>query len=402
MNRKPSIEDRILARMGNMFLGIISALAFTVLGFFGHFMFCIGPFLGIFYFVKKVSVDRQAADETRNVLIQSLFALPRGIVVGTVIAVALFAPMRGLAFLAAKYGGSERLFEIFESVLGNSAIDAWIALIGVVFAILAGFAAWRQGLRMKTQIENIPTSKTHSAALGLAEFKGVARAIEDKQQRLTEIVVDSVNLTAVPIDLQNEDTERAIIFQHYLRKTDDQALRITEIRSRFYLEDDSGRILVDPRKASFWDGRIEFFAPSARSIFLEQQFGKGRLSEIRRLDPGDEIYVIGSVEELEETLPTATGSERLVVRPSSRLKPTNLLSRIFLGQARQTHGSDMVDVFFLTDAEEQKAAEVLTQGIGSIWLWVGIMVCLSVPVLVEYWEGLYDWRSIVAFVSNLL
>jgi len=257
-------------------------------------MFCIGPFLGIFYFVNKTSIDQQAADETRNMLVQALLSLPRGIIVGTVIAVACFAPMRGLAFLAAKYGGSERLFEIFKTLPGNSALDAWIELIGIVFAILAGFAAWRQGLRMKTQIENIPTSKTHSAALGLAEFKGVARAIADEQQRLTEVVVDDEKQAAVPIDLQNEDTERTIIFKHHQHKTDDQALRITQVRSRFYLEDDSGQILVDPRKASFWDGRIEFFAPSARSIFLEQQFGKDKRSEIRRLDPGDEVYTIFS------------------------------------------------------------------------------------------------------------
>ena len=121
-------------------------MAFTVVGFFGHFMFYIGPFLGIFYFAKKAFIDQQAADETRNLFVQALaFPAPR-IVVGTVIAVALFAPMRGLAFLAAKYGGSERLFEIFETLPGNSVLDAWIALIGVVFAILAGFAAWHQGL----------------------------------------------------------------------------------------------------------------------------------------------------------------------------------------------------------------------------------------------------------------
>ena len=242
MNRKPSIEDQILSRIGTMFLGIISAFAFTVVGFFGHFMFFIGPFLGIIYFSKKASIDQQSPDENRNFLVQILLSLPRGIVAGTVIAVALFAPMRGLSFLAAKYGGSERLFEIFETLPGNSALDAWIALIGIVFAILAGFAAWRQGLRMKTQIENTPTSKTHSAALGLAEFKGVARSIEDKQERLTEIAVDGEKQAAVPIDLQNEDTERAIIFEHYLRKTDDHPLRTTEIRSRFYLEDDSGQI----------------------------------------------------------------------------------------------------------------------------------------------------------------
>ena len=402
MNPKPSIEDRILSKMGRMLLGLISLLAFTVVGYFGHFMFCIGPFIGIIYFVKKSSIDHQSEQNNRNVFLQALFSLPRGIVAGTVIAAALFAPMRGLAFLTAKYGGSEKLFEIFETLPGNRAIEAWISLIGIVFAIFAGFAAWRQGLRMKIQIENIPTSKAHSAAMGLAEFKGVARAIADKRQRLTEIVLNSEKQAAIPIDLLDEEPENAIIFEHHLRQTDDRASRTTEIKSRFFLEDESGQILVDPRNASFWSGRIEFFAPSARSIFLEQQPGKGNLTEIRRLDPGDEIYVIGSVEELEEAMPTATGSQRLVVRPSSRRISTDVFSRIFFDKARKTHGSDMYDVFFLTDVKELKAAEVLTQGISSIWLWVGIMVCLSVPVLMEYWEGLYEWRSILAFVSEFL
>ena len=75
------------------------------------------------------------------------------------------------------------------------------------------------------------------------------------------------NRPPLPIALQNEDTERTILFKHHQHKGDEQALRITEMRSRFYLEDDSGEILVDPRKASFWDGGIGFFAPLARFYF---------------------------------------------------------------------------------------------------------------------------------------
>jgi hypothetical protein len=399
MDRKPSIEDRILSRLGKSFLALLSLLAFTVVGYFGTFMLLIGPFLGIIYFVQKVRIDQLAAGDNRKMFTQALFSLPRGIVVGTVVAAALYAPMRGLGFLTAKYSGSDTMLEIFETLSGNSVADAWIGLIGVAFNIPAGFAAWRQGLRMKTQIANIPTSKTNSAALGLAEFKGVSRAIEDRRQRLTEIVVNGEKQAAVPEDLQNEDTERAILFAHDQRSTNDRASRITQIRSRFYLEDHSGRILVDPRNVWFWNGAVEFFSPSARSIYLKNKIDGDTLADIRRLDPGDEIYLIGSVEELEDSPPTATGSERLVVRPSSSLKSTNLLRRIILGKDKKTHGSDIYDVFFLTDAKELKAAEVLTKGIGRIWLWVGIMVCLSVPLLVEYREKLFDWAGLAELVS---
>ncbi len=221
---------------------------------------------------------------------------------------------------------------------------------------------------------------------------------------MREIVVDNEKQTAMPKELQEEDAESAILFDHWEKRTE-QGPCSTEIRSRFYLEDVTGRILVDPRKVWFWNGEVEFFSPSARSIYLENRCENrsvgDKLIKVRRLNPGDEIYVIGSVEELKDVSPTASGTERLVLRPSSTLKSTNLLRRIILGHGKKTSRADIYDVFFLTDIKELNAAEVLTKGIGSIWLWVGVMVCLSVPLLVEYWEKLFDWRGLVEIVSIL-
>ena len=383
---------------------------FAFLGKFAPFSVLIGVLIGFAYFIikgrllKKGRIYQLTAAENRKMFLLALFSLFRGIVVGTVIAAAIFAPMRGLGFLVAKFSGSARMIEIFEAFSGNGVIDAWLGLIGVVFTIPAGFAAWHQAFRMRTQIANIPTSKVHAAALGLAEFKGIAREIEDTEDRMREIVVDNEKQTAMPKELQEEDAESAILFDHWEKRTE-QGPCSTEIRSRFYLEDETGRILVDPRKVWFWNGEVEFFSPSARSIYLENRCENrsvgDKLIKVRRLNPGDEIYVIGSVEELEDVSPTASGTERLVLRPSSTLKSTNLLRRIILGHGKKTSRADIYDVFFLTDIKELNAAEVLTKGIGSIWLWVGVMVCLSVPLLVEYWEKLFDWRGLVEIVSIL-
>jgi hypothetical protein len=257
-------------------------------------------------------------------------------------------------------------------------------------------------LRLRTQIINIPTSKVHAAALGLTELKGVAREIEDAETRMREIVIDGEKQTTMPKELQDEDTENAILFEYWEKRTERGSVNI-EIRSRFYLEDETGRILIDPRRVWFWNGEVEFFSPSARSIYLENRNENrsvgDKIIKIRRLNPGDEIYVIGSVEELEDVSPMATGSQRLVLRPSSTLKSTNLLRRIILGHRKQSSRTDIFDVFFLTDLKEPDAAQVLTKGIGSIWLWVGAMVCLSVPLLVEYWEKLFDWRGLFEIVS---
>jgi len=368
------------------------------------FSVLIGILTGFAYFIikerilQKRRIDQLAAVENRKMFLLALFSLIRGIVVGTIVAAALFAPMRGLGFLFAKFSNSDRIIEIFEALSGNGVIDAWLGLIGVAFTIPAGFAAWHQALRIRTQIANIPTSKARAAALGLAEFKGTAREIEATEDRMREIVVDGEKQTGIPKELQGEDAENTILFDYWEKRTEGGALSI-EIRSRFYLEDETGRILVDPRKVLFWNGKVEFFFPSARSIYLENRLEnrsvEDKLVKTRRLNPGDEIYVIGSVEELEDISPTTAGSQRLVLRPSSALKSTNLLRRIVLGHHRKTSRTDIYDVFFLTDLEEINAAQVLTKGIGRIWLWVGVMVCLSVPLLVEYWQKLFDWRGLV-------
>ena len=389
-------------------LGRFSGLAF--IGKFTPFSVLIGILIGFAYFIikgrilQKRRIDQLAAVENRKMFLLALFSLIRGIVVGTVVAAALFAPMRGLGFLVAKFSGSVRMIEVFEALSGNGVIDAWLGLIGVVFPIPAGFAAWYQALRMRTQIANIPTSKARAAALGLAEFKGIAREIEATEDRMREIVVDGEKQTGMPKELQDEDAENTILFDYWEKRTERGSLSI-EIRSRFYLEDETGWILVDPRNVWFWSGEVEFFFPSARSIYLENRLENrsvgDKLVKIRRLNPGDEIYAIGSVEELEDISPTATGSQRLILRPSSTLKSTNLLRRIILGHRKQTSRTDIYDVFFLTDLEELNAAEVLTKGIANIWLWVGVMVCLSVPLLVEYWEKLFDWRGLLNILSNL-
>ncbi len=396
----------VIAMVGGVVVGVVIAnfigrlRGFAFAGDLASHSILIGTLVGLAFFVlkgriyRKRHIDQLASAENRNIYSQALISLLRGAVVGTVGAAALFAPMRGLAFLATKFSGIDFLNEFFTAMSANGVIDAWLGLIGVSFPIPAGFAAWRQGLRIKTQIENIPTGKAHSAALGLAEFKGVARAIADEQKRKTEIIVNGKKQAKVPEALMDDGAATPILYERWVKRTR-RGSKVTQISSRFYLEDNSGRILVDPRGVWFWDGKVHFFSPSARSIYLKKRLeNRSKVNaqiKIRRLNPGDEIYLIGAVEELEDAAPTATDSQRLVVRPSSTLKSTNLLRRIILGHRKQTHRTDIYDVFFLTDVKDLNAARMLSEGIGKIWLWVAGIVLLSVPLLVEYRDKLLDW-----------
>jgi hypothetical protein len=404
VGRKPSREDRILSVIIKIFLAPFTLLAYTLLGFIAPLTLLLGPIAGVVYFVKITIIEQTDEAERPKLGKRAVVPLLRGIVVGTIVAAALVAPLRGLAFLATEFSGIEKLQIIFSGLSAEGAIDAWLGLIGVVFTIPAGFAAWHQSLRMKTQIENIPTSKTRSAALGLAEFKGIARVIEDESLKMTEVKVNAKRQASIPEGFEDDSATSPILLERWVEK-ENKASKVTEIRSRFHLEDDTGRILVDPRGVWFWNGEVEFFSPSARSIFLknniENRSQDGAQTQTRRLDPGDEVYLIGAVEELEDGSLTATGGERLIVRPSSELKSTNLLRRIILGNKERIHRKDIYDVFFLTDINEADAAGVLTKGINNIWVWVVPMVALSIPLLVEHLDSLFDWRSLLGAISNI-
>ena len=365
----------------------------------------LGPITGIaVYIVLSINKNKPPDELTsyqKHIFQSFSFSLIRCVLTSTFIAAALFAPLRGLAFLVTKYSNFTFIDEMFSHMSLNGMVDSWMGLIGVVFTIPAGYAAWRQGLRMKTQIENIPTSTTHSAALGLAEFKGIAVAIEDAQVRMTEIIGNGKKLDSLPAELGNDPAATPILYQRWIKKT--RGSDVTQIRSRFYLKDDSGQILVDPRSVAFWDGKVQYLAPAARSVYLGNRLEETQLNNkeitIRRLDSGDEIYLIGSVEVQEAAPPWANGVDRLVVRPSSAMISTNILIRIILGRGRKSRRTDIHDVFLLTDLTEIDAANLLFKGIGTIWLWVGIIVCLSVPMMVEYWEMLFSWQKLRTMMS---
>jgi len=190
---------------------------YTFAGYFAPFFMPLGPIVGALYFVLKGRIknkekfEQLSATEKRKLNNQSFISLFRGLIVGTVVAAAFFAPMRGLAFLTTKFSGIDFLQELFVKLSLNGVMEAWMGLIGVFFTIPAGFAAWRKGLRMKTQIENIPTSKAHSAALGLAEFKGVVRAIPDEKNRMTQIEDNLEDPPKIPSELQEQaDTMKVV------------------------------------------------------------------------------------------------------------------------------------------------------------------------------------------------
>ncbi|MBI5695645.1 MAG: zinc-ribbon domain-containing protein [Nitrospirae bacterium] len=187
-------------------------------------------------------------------------------------------------------------------------------------------SVWRS--RQARQLENIPTSRTRSAAIGLSEFKGVAR---------------------IPGERTEEDAGRDI-----------------DVRKPFYLEDETGRILVDPRGA-------ETRSP-ATYLYM-------RVSELCLtggvLKDGDPLYVIGYVRprhaDPDDVSPGPSGTDALVVGALVERASFGGIMRDLLGATPAMLQRDYQHVFFVSNTSEDSARRSILRGVrytlvtGTLW-----------------------------------
>lgn len=338
-------------------------------------------FLYFFYWKRGRSPEEfdRLSSFIRNFKLSDISPLLRGIVIGPLVAAGIFAPFRA-AFLGPiwMFGWFDAYTAEFhpgsEAVL-MYAFDAAYGVCGTTLGVLAGSLTWIRALRLKRQLANLPTSTVRGASIGLSELRGVARHAEG-QPRDEEGDEDAPDT--------GDGTTSAILF-HSLSAGEGKT-RGKTVRTRFYLEDETGRIRVDPRGVEFWDGKGSFMWRPIRCIYLEKHFTEEVLPyrSVAMLLPGDSVYVIGTVEEREDAPHDAADSDRLVIRPASRLYDTGLFSRILFGDKDKTTGKDFFDIFFLTDVTERSAAEILAASLRGVWTWTAVWVALSLSLVVAF------------------
>jgi len=166
-----------------------------------------------------------------------------------------------------------------------------------IWLFFDGFKKWRR----KRLIENIPTSKIRSMAMGLVELQGKA------QQWI--------------YSLKGPLTGRSCVFYKYLieryerRGKNSSWVKVADGGSYdnlFHLDDGTGKVLVNPKRAelnldkpdfSFESGLFGGDIPSNLVRFLDHNdikyqtwFGKQRM-RFREWDicPNDQVYVLGTV-----------------------------------------------------------------------------------------------------------
>ena len=181
---------------------------------------------------------------------------------------------------------------------------AWFCVIAGVTGVSANFVyafidiPWR--LKQIRQVKTLPRSKTRSAAIGLAEFEGTVRPMSEDGY-----VSQLVSRPAQP----------------------------------FHLEDETGRILVDPRGAT-----VRPRTTSGLSL---------QINEIEEgLRDGDRVYVIGNVQRRDNVPAGAPEAETLVVRPLEQTLVRSPIMQLLISGKTVVADRDAPNIFIVDKGRE--------------------------------------------------
>lgn len=218
-----------------------------------------------------------------------------------------------------------------------------------VFGMFIGLGLFLDGLRRykeKQYILNTPTSKVQSAAIGFAEVCGKAEPIE---------TVESA------IEKKPASTHEYIVEKWVSSGKNSRWVKIAEgdLRKNFFVNDGTGRLLVDPYGAKIeipedkgWTGTYSSAPPNLKQFFDASKIEtKGWIFEHKMrfrewfLSPGDTIYAIGTIQDRPGEY--AKGSENLIMAEN------------------KGHGTKM---YYISDRTEK---EVLDKYYKWAWLQIG-------------------------------
>lgn len=217
------------------------------------------------------------------------------------------------------------------------------AAVGIAVAVLAAgsaFCSWRTWRHVShiRLIEDTPTAKIRSAHQGYVELEGTGRLMDGPP-----IIAKLSGLPCVWFRYKIEQQVRT----HYKGHTQTrwEVIDKGESTETFWLQDDSGRVVIDPegadvtprhkdswRSSSMLGGMTN--RPAGVSSFFTSSTGSGtyRLTE-ERLNNGDRLYALGLLKSVSSytSRPTVDEDVREMLKDWKKDQPT-LLQRFDLNK----------------------------------------------------------------------
>ena len=255
---------------------------------------------------------------------------------------AVFAPFPGWMFLL--------FWDLPDAAWDNARLPSVLLILWGLCGIYYGAAGlvreWRWGRPQLQNIRNLPTAKASSAALGLVELHGTARAVQGQDPILY--------------------FKRWILVEKEFNSFEQRL-------HPFEIEDASGRIRVDPSHIPFVVhfpffgfftsllGHRPFFALLRRHV----RHGWWPSREFFLRD-GDPVYVLGTVEIERDA---ETGEEYRVVRPPHEARHHDSVVESLLYPFQRGARRAWQDVFVIADTEESVATKLLARRFRSRVFW---------------------------------
>jgi len=180
--------------------------------------------------------------------------------------------------------------------------------VGFGIALLAGaaaFAAWRawRDLHSARTIEDIPTSKIRSAPMGYIELEGAGKLMDGPP-----IVAPLSGLPCVWYRYRVE--EQVTTYNRGRAQRRWQVVDKGESTETFWLEDDTGRVVIDPEGAEVtpkhkdvWHSSSGMSRAPLRTNFITaflaaHTSGNPHRFTEWRINPGEELYALGLLKNL--------------------------------------------------------------------------------------------------------
>lgn len=269
---------------------------------------------------------------------------------------AFAAPLRALLELATSFympawikveelhAGLYGLFTPLFGDLSRYWIDFYWGLIGVaIIFVIAALDSIRRNMLVR-QIRVMPTSRVRSVAVGLAELKG----------------------KAVPV---RKSARSEPIIRQWVQSSDSGASTQTHIEP-FYLDDGTGRILVDARGCKVNPDNSAFSVELHQAVLTKFEPRTG-LPE-SRLMPGDTVYVLGNVRVQKAARGAHQTDATLVVEPK-RSSPLSL---------------SFYDLFFVSNLGEEALLSTFRRSVERGWSKVLVAMALCA------WLSVWAWTDI--------
>lgn len=304
--------------------------------------------------------------------------------------------------------------------MDRSSDDGSIWSVSVLVLIIATFAFYKgfQILRLKQMIESTPTSKIRSAAMGLAEVHGKADTLKPIKAPLSgkDCLYWRVHFRGITKTTKGKDAPEFFTIGEYASD------------SGFYIQDDTGRILVDPKDLSFEKLSADFVYSAVKVDRLElskmREVKYGRLkfyvATFRSLKPQIEKKGIIERNPPPESLKKFCEQHNINFESLSARFMNVIVTEYYIPKSKEAYimGTVMedstapnnkvlrkgqyVDFFYMSDKHEKEVVENMGKDSSRLIVWGGFIASVSLFAIIYNWQEVFIWSLPYTIIFSIV